>query len=63
MPRFVIDRDLRQKRLLDISGKHLRGGVAEIVAARRRETAHGPVANRLWRYIGEQANAFVEAAN
>jgi DNA-binding transcriptional LysR family regulator len=63
MPRFLIDHDLRQKRLLDISGKHLRGGVAEIVAARRRDAAHGPVASRLWRYIGEQASAFVEAAN
>jgi DNA-binding transcriptional LysR family regulator len=63
MPRFLIDQDLRKKRLLDISGKHLRGGVAEIVAARRREAPHGPVASRLWRYIGERANVFVEAAN
>jgi DNA-binding transcriptional LysR family regulator len=63
MPKFLIDQDLRKKRLLDISGKHLRGGVAEIVAARRREAPHGPVASRLWRYIGEQANAFTDAAN
>jgi hypothetical protein len=49
------------KRLLDITGKHLRGGTAEIVAARRREVPHGPIANQLWSYIEERAKAFVEA--
>jgi hypothetical protein len=48
--------------LLDIGGKHLRGGVAEIVAARRREAPHGPIAGRLWHYIGEQAEVFAEVA-
>jgi hypothetical protein len=59
--RFLIDQDLREKRLFDITGKHLRGGTAEIVAARRREAPHGPIANRLWSYIEERAKAFVEA--
>ena len=63
MPKFMIDQDLQKKRLLDISGKHLRGGVAEIVAARRREGPHGPVASRLWHYVGEQASAFVDTAD
>jgi len=63
MPEFLIDEDLRKKRLLDISGKHLRGGMADIVAARRREAPHGPVASRLWRYIGERASAFAKPAN
>jgi DNA-binding transcriptional LysR family regulator len=63
MPKFLIDQDLRKKRLLDISGKHLRGGEVEIVVARRREAPHGPVASQLWRHIGEQANAFVDAAD
>ena len=61
MPKFLIDQDLRRKRLLDIGGKHLRGGVAEIVAARRREAPHGPIAGRLWHYIGEQVKVFAEA--
>ncbi|MGB8632216.1 MAG: LysR family transcriptional regulator [Xanthobacteraceae bacterium] len=61
MPRFLIEGDLRKKRLIEITGKHLRGGVAEIVAARRRESPHGPVAKRLWRYIGEQIKAFATA--
>jgi hypothetical protein len=50
-----VRRELRQKRLLSIAGKHLPGGVASLVAARRRDLPHGPVAARLWRHIGEQA--------
>jgi hypothetical protein len=42
-------------RLLSIAGKHLRGG--EIVAARRRNRPHGPIAHRLWRSISQEASA------
>ena len=55
MPSFLIEQDLRAGRLLSIAGRHLRGGRAEIVAARQADTPHGPVADRLWRYIREQA--------
>ena len=58
MPKYLVEQDLRQKRLLDVSGRHLKGGVADLVAARRRETPHGPIANRLWRFIEDQARAF-----
>lgn len=61
MPRYLIEQDLRDGRLVSIGGKHLRGGQIEIVAARRRAEAHGPVANRLWTYIAEQASAFAPA--
>jgi DNA-binding transcriptional LysR family regulator len=57
MPDFLVADDLRAGRLLSIAGRHLRGGRAELVAARRADTPHGPVAGRLWRYIGEQAPA------
>jgi DNA-binding transcriptional LysR family regulator len=63
MPKYLVEQDLRHKRLINITGRHLRGGQADIVAARRREAPHGPIANRLWRYIEEQAPAFVEAIN
>jgi DNA-binding transcriptional LysR family regulator len=46
MPRYLVRDALRRKRLLDISGRYLRGGQVEIVAARRREATHGPVATR-----------------
>jgi len=48
---------LRDGRLLSIAGKHLRGGGGEIVAARRRDAPHGPIANRLWSFIAAQAPA------
>ena len=55
MPEFLVRRALRQKRLLSIAGRHLAGGVSSIVAARRHDLPHGPIAARLWRHIGEQA--------
>jgi len=55
MPKFLIEEDLRAGRLIDLTGKHLKGIAGDIVAARLREAPHGPVANRLWRYIEEQA--------
>jgi DNA-binding transcriptional LysR family regulator len=61
MPRYLIEQDLRDKRLINISGKHLRGGAVELVAARRGDAEHGPVANRLWRYIEEQADTLSSA--
>jgi DNA-binding transcriptional LysR family regulator len=57
MPVFMVADELRDGRLLSIAGKHLAGGEGEIVAARRRDRPHGPVANRLWAFIGDQAAA------
>lgn len=59
MPRFLIEQDLRDKRLLSIAGKHFPGAEVELVAARRRDAPHGPVANRLWQYIAEEAAKMV----
>lgn len=61
MPNFLIEQDLRDGRLIDIAGRHLAGGTAEIVAARRRDAPHGPIATRLWRYVEERVPAFAEA--
>jgi len=55
MPTFMIAEELRDGRLLSIAGAHLRGGAGELVAARRSDRPHGPVANRLWQFIAEQA--------
>jgi DNA-binding transcriptional LysR family regulator len=57
MPSFLIARELRDKRLLSISGRHFPGSTSMIVAARRRDAAHGPTAKRLWQFIGEQVGA------
>lgn len=63
MPRYLVEQDLRDKRLLSISGKHFQGGQVELVAARRRDTPHGPIANRLWQFIADQASRMVPAQN
>ena len=55
MPRYLIEQNLRDGSLLSIAGRHFRGGLAELVAARRRNAPHGPIANRLWQFIGDQA--------
>jgi DNA-binding transcriptional LysR family regulator len=55
MPTFLIAEEVNDGRLLSIAGRHLRGGTGEIVASRRIDRPHGPVANRLWRYIEVEA--------
>lgn len=55
LPRFLIERELRQGRLLSLAGRYLRGSTEELVAARRSDRPHGPVAERLWSHIREQA--------
>jgi DNA-binding transcriptional LysR family regulator len=59
MPRFMIEADLRAGSLIAIAGHYFKGGRREIVAARRRDTPHGPVANRLWEFIADQASRIV----
>ncbi|RFB75687.1 LysR family transcriptional regulator [Methylovirgula sp. 4M-Z18] len=61
MPRYLIEQDLASHRLISIAGDHLRGGRVEIVAARRRQASHGPIANRLWQFIAEEAPALAQA--
>jgi DNA-binding transcriptional LysR family regulator len=63
MPKYLIEQDLRRGRLLPITGKYFKGGQAELVAARRRDSPHGPIANRLWHFISEQAAKFDAAVN
>jgi DNA-binding transcriptional LysR family regulator len=59
MPRYLIEHNLRDGSLLAITGEHFRGGQVELVAARRRNTPHGPIANRLWQFIEEQTAGLV----
>lgn len=55
LPRFMIEEELRNGCLLAITGRHFPGVTEELVAARRRDRSHGPIANRLWEYLGTQA--------
>jgi DNA-binding transcriptional LysR family regulator len=55
LPDFLIANELDTGELLTIKGRHFTGGSVELVAARRRNVAHGPVAERLWRFVAGQA--------
>lgn len=57
LPRYMIEDDLRRDRLRSLAGRHLPGASEDIVIARCSDRPHGPVAERLWRYLGEQARA------
>jgi DNA-binding transcriptional LysR family regulator len=55
MPRFLIEDELHDGRLQSIAGRHLPGRIEELAVARRRDRPHGPVANRLWDHIQQEA--------
>ncbi|ROU04459.1 LysR family transcriptional regulator [Lysobacter enzymogenes] len=55
MPHFLVADELADGRLLSIAGRHLPGRSERLVAARRRDRAHGPVATRLWDRLRAQA--------
>jgi DNA-binding transcriptional LysR family regulator len=55
LPDFLISEELGAGRLLSIKGKQLSGGRVDLVAARLRNVAHGPVAKRLWQFVAAQA--------
>jgi len=55
LPDFLISDELHSGRLRSIKGKFLSGGRINLVAARQRNVPHGPVAERLWRYVAAQA--------
>ena len=51
LPGHLIAEELADGRLRDLSGPHLPGRREELVAARLRDRAHGPVAQRLWSFL------------
>ena len=63
LPRYLIEQNLRDGNLNPIAGRHFKGGQVELVAARRRNTPHGPIANRLWQFIADQAATMVPAVS
>lgn len=55
LPRFMIESELRDGRLLSIAGRHFPGVTEDLVAARRRDRPHGPIAGRLWDFLAGNA--------
>lgn len=62
LPRFLIEEQLREGRLLSIAGKHFPGVVEELVVARRRDRAHGPVGEALWAFLAQQGDVVASAS-
>jgi DNA-binding transcriptional LysR family regulator len=48
LPDFLIEEELRSGALKSLASRWLPGHTETVVAARRRNAAHGPVAQRLW---------------
>ena len=55
LPRFLVEAELRDGRLLSLAGRHFPGVVEELSAARRRDRPHGPVAEQLWEFLAGSA--------
>lgn len=55
LPRFLIEDELREGRLLCIAGKYFPGVTEALVVARRADRPHGPIATQLWCYLQQQA--------
>jgi len=51
LPRFLVERELEEGSLVSIAGRYLPGSVQELVAARRSDRPHGPVAQELWEFL------------
>ena len=63
LPHYLIEQELNDGTLLPITGEYFKGGQVELVAARRRDAPHGPIANRLWRFLEEQAAELLAAVD
>jgi DNA-binding transcriptional LysR family regulator len=48
LPKWMIEEELRDGRLISIASRHLHGRTEHIAAIRRRRSAHGPVLDALW---------------
>jgi hypothetical protein len=48
MPRYLVEPGLRQRKPFADRRQTFEGGQVDLVAVRRRDAPHGPVANRLW---------------
>lgn len=48
MPDYLVADDLAAGRLISFANRYFRGGVVQLVAARKAGKVHGPISTRLW---------------
>lgn len=58
LPHYLVAAELADGRLCDLSSRHLRGRREELAAVRRQDRPHGPVAERLWQFLKQEAPNF-----
>ena len=61
LPKFLVEQELRDGNLLSIAGQHFPGVVEDLVVARRRDKPQGPIATRLWEFLGRQKRLLAPA--
>jgi DNA-binding transcriptional LysR family regulator len=61
MPAFLVENELKKRKLLSIAGRHFKGNEIPLVAARRRDEPHGPIAEKLWQFVAGRAKALSRA--
>jgi hypothetical protein len=54
MPDYLVADELADGRLVSFANESFRGGVAQLVAARKVGKPHGPIATRLWEELRRQ---------
>jgi DNA-binding transcriptional LysR family regulator len=54
MPEYLVAADLAAGRLISFANRHFRGGVIQLVAARKAGAIRGPVASKLWDTLGSR---------
>jgi DNA-binding transcriptional LysR family regulator len=57
LPDFLVEKDLRAGHLVRIGGRHFPGRSETLMASRRSDQPHGPVAERLWRHLRAYATS------
>ncbi|CAB3837099.1 HTH-type transcriptional regulator YhaJ [Achromobacter pulmonis] len=63
MPRFLVEEELRDGRLLSLANRYLPGSTETLAAARRADRPQGPVMARLWDALRAHAPAIRQAVS
>ncbi|MDH5823651.1 LysR family transcriptional regulator [Luteimonas sp. RD2P54] len=61
LPRFMIEEELRDGRLVSLAGRHFPGIDETLAAVRRRDRPHGPIAEALWDRLRRRSGTLLRA--
>jgi DNA-binding transcriptional LysR family regulator len=55
MPDYLIVDEIADGRLISFANRYFRGGIAQLVAARKVGKPQGPIASKLWQALERQS--------